>query len=162
MDTELNLLSKKCIEILRRCNKRVALAESCTGGLIAKCITDQSGASSVFDCGIVSYSGSIKHKILGVRKETLAAYGEVSSQTAEEMAKGVAMIADADIGIGVTGIAGPTGGTVDKKVGLIYVSVYFHDSLKVYRLELYDDMSRDERRKKTAVFVFGRIIELLS
>jgi nicotinamide-nucleotide amidase len=78
------------------------------------------------------------------------------------MAKGVAMIADADIGIGVTGIAGPTGGTVDKKVGLIYVSVYYHDSLKVYRLELYDDMSRDERRKKTAVFVYSSLFYLKS
>ena len=161
MSVELELISKKCVAALQHNCKRVAFAESCTGGLLAKCITDHGGASAVFDCGIVSYAGRIKHKLLGVKKETLDTYGEVSAQTACEMAEGIAAVADADIGVGVTGIAGPTGATADKKVGLIYVSIFFENQPNVYKLELYDDMSREERREKTAIFVFSKIIELL-
>ena len=102
---------------------KVAFAESCTGGLVAKRLTDISGSSAVFDCGVVSYANAIKEKLLGVNPETLRLYGAVSRETAREMALGIRRLAGADIGVGITGIAGPDGGTPEKPVGLVYVSV---------------------------------------
>ncbi len=155
-------ISLDCLELLKTKGKKIALAESCTGGLIAKSITDHSGASDVFECGVVSYSGKIKSDLLGVPQTTLDTFGEVSAETAAEMARGIAGLGAADFGVGVTGIAGPTGATKDKKVGLIYVSIFYQETIHSYKLELYDEMSRDERRKQTVLFVFGKIIEFLS
>ena len=121
MSLHLSENAQDCLRILIQNHKLIAVAESCTGGLIAKLITDQSGASEVFECGVVSYSGAIKHRLLNVRDETLNSYGEVSAQTAAEMDAGIANLGHSDIGVGVTGIAGPTGATATKKVGLIYV-----------------------------------------
>ena len=162
MNDELFLISRRCLEILRQCGKRVAFAESCTGGLLSKCMTDHSGASDVFECGVVSYSGKIKHKLLGVNEKTLRAYGEVSEHTAAEMSQGIVSLSGADIGVGITGIAGPTGATANKKVGLIYASITFAGETEVHKLELYQDVSREERRIKAAIFVLNRIIELLT
>ncbi len=158
---ELYDISLQCLALLKDNQKTIALAESCTGGLIAKSITDHSGASDVFECGVVSYSGKIKSKLLDVQQTTLDTHGEVSAETAAEMARGIARVGSADFGVGVTGIAGPTGATKDKKVGLIYVAVFYEQNTHVYKLELYDEMSRDERRKQTATFVFKKIIEFL-
>lgn len=102
---------------------KIATAESCTGGLISQMITSVSGASGVFDCGVCSYANSIKEKLLGVKKETLKAKGAVSPETAMEMAKGILRLSGADIGISVTGVAGPTGGTKEKPVGTVYIGV---------------------------------------
>ena len=155
-------ISLECLKLLKSKGKKIALAESCTGGLIAKSITDHNGASDVFECGVVSYSGKIKAHLLCVQQSTLDTFGEVSAETAAEMARGVAELSTADFGVGVTGIAGPTGATKDKKVGLIYVSVFYQNTIHSYKLELYDEMDRDERRKQTARFVFSKIIEFLS
>lgn len=102
---------------------KVACAESCTGGLISERITNVSGASKVFDCGICSYSNEIKHNVLGVQNTTLSVLGAVSAETAIQMAEGVRKLANANIGISTTGIAGPTGGTPEKPVGLVYLGV---------------------------------------
>lgn len=109
--------------MLKKYKMTVSTAESCTGGMIASAITDISGASAFFGLGVVTYSNEAKQKLIGVRPETLIKYGAVSGQTAEEMAKGVAQLADSDIGISVTGIAGPTGGTPEKPVGLVYIGI---------------------------------------
>lgn len=101
----------------------VATAESCTGGLVSKRITEVPGSSAVFTCGVCSYANEIKESVLGVKHETLVQYGAVSEQTAAEMAAGVRRLAGADIGISTTGIAGPGGGTPEKPVGLVYVGV---------------------------------------
>ena len=101
----------------------VATAESCTGGYVAKRITNVSGSSSVIDGSIVTYANRIKEKFVGVSHETLLAHGAVSAETAIEMARGVRKLFDADVGISTTGIAGPTGGTPDKPVGRVYVAV---------------------------------------
>lgn len=114
-----NLLVK---ELLNQ-KLHLATAESCTGGMISASITSISGASLVFDCGVCSYSNDIKHSLLQVNSQTLEVYGAVSSQTALEMAQGVRKLAGADIGLSVTGIAGPTGGTEEKPVGLVYIGV---------------------------------------
>jgi nicotinamide-nucleotide amidase len=116
-------LEQVVVEKLRQKKLKVSFAESCTGGLLAKRLTDISGSSEVFDCGIVSYANEIKRRLLGVNSETLDRYGAVSPQTAAEMAQGVRKLAGADIGAGITGIAGPGGGTDEKPVGLVYVSV---------------------------------------
>lgn len=124
---------------------RVSFAESCTGGLLAKRLTDIPGSSEVFDCGIVSYANAIKHKLLGVSEETLDKYGAVSWQTAAQMAQGVRRLAGADIGTGITGIAGPGGGTAQKPVGLVYVSVCDGKTCYVKKLLLGHGSSDGER-----------------
>lgn len=109
-------------ELLKK-KRMVATAESCTGGLVSKRITEVPGSSEVFECGVCSYANRIKSQILGVGEETLAAHGAVSPETAAEMAAGIRKLSGADIGISVTGIAGPGGGTPEKPVGLVYIGV---------------------------------------
>ena len=103
--------------------KTIAIAESCTGGLISNRITNVSGSSQYFKMGVVTYSNESKINMLGVSGKTLRKYGAVSKETAVEMAKGVMRLAASDIGIGVTGIAGPGGGTKSKPVGLVYAAL---------------------------------------
>lgn len=116
-------LQSAVVKALKEKKLTVATAESCTGGGVARAITDISGASAVFNCGICAYANDIKIKLLGVKPETLDTYGAVSEQTAREMACGARTASGADIGIGVTGIAGPEGGTADKPIGLVYIAV---------------------------------------
>ena len=116
-------LEEKVVKLLREKNLVMSCAESCTGGLIAKRITDVSGSSAVFNCGIVSYSNEIKEKVLNVKSETLMEFGAVSEQTVREMVKGVLTISGADIAVSVSGIAGPNSDNTDKPVGLIYLAV---------------------------------------
>jgi nicotinamide-nucleotide amidase len=101
----------------------MAVAESCTGGLIGDRITDVAGSSLYFKQGIVAYSNEAKTRILGVKEETLNKFGAVSRETALEMARGVQEMSGADIGLATTGIAGPTGGTPEKPVGLVYIAL---------------------------------------
>lgn len=101
----------------------LALAESCTGGLIAKRITDVAGSSAYFKDGLVTYSNDSKERLLGVPRETLVEHGAVSEAVAEAMAEGARESAGADYGLSVTGVAGPDGGTEDKPVGLVWVGV---------------------------------------
>lgn len=119
--TDSKNLEETVVALLKKSGKKIALAESCTGGYIAKRITDVPGSSEVFEYGIVSYSNEVKQKLLGVRSETLEKYTEVSAQTAAEMAEGVRRLSGADLGISVTGISGPGGGSEDKPVGLSYI-----------------------------------------
>ena len=129
-------LEETVVERLANNNLHVSTAESCTGGLVSERITRVSGASSVFDCGICSYSNEIKHKVLGVNNETLSVLGAVSAETAMQMAEGVRKISGADIGISTTGIAGPTGGTKEKPVGLVFVGICTKDKSYAVRLNL--------------------------
>ena len=108
---------------LRKRKMTVAIAESCTGGLISSRITDVSGSSDYFIMGVVAYSNNIKENILDVSPRLLQKYGAVSKQVALEMAKGVQLLAKAYIGVGVTGVAGPDGGTKAKPVGLVYIAL---------------------------------------
>ncbi len=147
--------------LLQEKQLKIAQAESCTGGLLSKYITDQPGASAVFECGVVSYSGAIKSKVLGVSEETLQVHGEVSRETALEMAKGIRKVAQSDIGIGITGIAGPDGGTPAKPVGLVYFAVAYRDHCEAVRLELYDLKSRQEIRERTVCEVLQYVINLI-
>ena len=119
-------------KLLMARKQTVAFAESCTGGLCAKRLTDISGASEIFHCGVVSYSNDIKHKVLGVKEETLSEYTAVSEQTAAEMAKGVRLLGGADYGVSITGYAGPGD---DEEVGTIYIAVASEKSVRVKKLQ---------------------------
>ncbi|MCD7821834.1 MAG: CinA family protein [Clostridiales bacterium] len=101
----------------------VSTAESCTGGMVAAALTDLGGSSAVFVGGVVSYWTELKHKILGVSQETLDAYGAVSPQTAQEMAKGVRALTGSDLALSVTGVAGPNRDERDNPVGLVYLAL---------------------------------------
>lgn len=101
----------------------IACAESCTGGLLTSRLTDVAGSSAYVKGSVVSYSNEIKERLVGVSTATLSEYGAVSEQTAKEMAEGIRNTIETDIGVGITGIAGPDGGTAHKPVGLVYIAV---------------------------------------
>lgn len=117
-------IEKKITRILLHKKMTVTAAESCTGGLVAGTLVNADGISEVFKESYITYSNEAKHKLLGVKKETLKMYGAVSRQTALEMAEGAAKAANADAAIVTTGIAGPGGGTEEKPVGLVYIGCY--------------------------------------
>lgn len=127
-------IEEAVVEMLKEKGLKLATAESCTGGLIGKRITNISGASSVFDCGIISYSNEIKHKILGVNEDDLKKYGAVSEQVAKQMATGVLKLSGADIAVSVTGIAGPLSDGTKKPVGLSYIALADKDNVWVKEL----------------------------
>ncbi len=139
------------VNALTRAKKRVATAESCTGGMISAAITSVSGASGVFDCGVCSYANFIKHKVVGVREETLNTYGAVSDRTAAEMARGVRLLSGADIGVSTTGIAGPLGGTPYKPVGLVYIGISTAMGLHTEKMLLGENNADRERIRELAV-----------
>ena len=120
---DVDSLEALVVDALRAVGKTLATAESCTGGLLAKRITDVAGSSDVFEMGCVTYANRVKEKLLGVPHETLEAHGAVSEETARAMAEGIVRASGADIGVGITGIAGPGGGTAEKPVGLVYIAL---------------------------------------
>ena len=143
------MINYTLVNALKEKKLTIACAESCTGGLIAKSITDVGGCSSVFLGGVVAYANEIKENVLGVSGETLKKYGAVSEFTAMEMANGVRRICGSDIGVSTTGIAGPDGGTEEKPVGTVYVGFSFKDTTLAFNLKLDSSLSRDEIRTLT-------------
>lgn len=117
------MLAKEVGELLRSKNLTISVAESCTGGKVGDLLTDVSGSSDYFMGGVISYSNRAKAELLGVREKTLATKGAVSDEVARQMASGVRESLHAKIGVGITGIAGPLGGTPKKPVGLVYIAV---------------------------------------
>ena len=113
-------LAGALVDELAASSKAVATAESCTGGWVAKAITDVPGSSAAFGYGIVSYANSAKETILGVKNETLEEHGSVSEPVVEEMARGALHLSGADIAVAVSGVAGPDGGTKEKPVGTVW------------------------------------------
>ena len=119
-EASLAALAREAGRTLQAARWRVATAESCTGGWIAKCLNDLAGSSNWFERGYVTYSDVAKMQTLGVRSPTLQARGAVSAETAGEMAQGALMQSGADVAVSVTGIAGPDGGSLEKPVGLVW------------------------------------------
>ncbi|MCD6468762.1 MAG: CinA family protein [Thermoplasmata archaeon] len=124
-------LLHKVSSLLKEKGLTVATAESCTGGLVAHTLTNVSGSSEYFDRGVVSYSNRAKMELLGVPSQVLEKHGAVSEETAKAMAEGVKLRSGVDVGVSTTGIAGPTGGTKDKPVGLVYIGVSTRDETVV-------------------------------
>ena len=153
-------LEQTAVKLLREHGVKIALAESCTGGYIAKRITDVPGSSEVFEYGVVSYSNEVKQRLLGVRSETLEKYTEVSRQTAAEMAEGIRRLSGADIGISVTGISGPGGGSEDKPVGLSYIGFCSEKGTAVREVKTgKKDDSREYNRYVSASNALHMIIQ---
>lgn len=127
-------------------------AESCTGGLVAKRLTDVSGASAVFHGGAVTYSNRLKSEWLGVRADTLRQFGAVSAQTAHEMAEGARKFAKADLAVAVTGIAGPNSDDTDKPVGLVYIALADANGVTVKKYENhFTENIRESNRESSAL-----------
>ena len=161
MDSEpLSALAERLQAICLERGLTVATAESCTGGLIAKLITDVAGSSGYFRGGIVAYSNQAKSQLLGVREEELAAHGAVSAQVARSMAIGALSRVGADLAVSVTGIAGPGGGSKAKPVGLTYVALADAAGTDVRRFVWSGD--RAEVREAGARAALELLIERLS
>jgi nicotinamide-nucleotide amidase len=133
---------------LRRQGQTLAVAESCSGGLICHRVTNISGSSDYFQGGVVTYSNQAKMDLLGVSSDTLDQKGAVSSETAAAMARGVKELFDADFGLAVTGIAGPTGGTSEKPVGLVFMGLADKNGVETRRHQFPGD--RDMVKTLTA------------
>jgi nicotinamide-nucleotide amidase len=121
--------SDAVVGALKEAGAKVALAESCTGGLAGDLVTRASGSSSVFELGVVTYSNACKHRMLGVPEEVLEQYGAVSSQCVEAMARGVRDLAKSTYGVAISGVAGPTGGTPEKPVGTVWFGLAHPDGV---------------------------------
>lgn len=147
------------IDTLKQFGMSIATAESCTGGLIAKRLTDVAGASAAFLGSCVTYTGEVKTNLVGVSPDTLAAYTEVSEAVAREMARGVRSRLGADVGISTTGYAGPSGGTADDPVGTVYVGIATPHGDSVLRLTLSPMRSRDYIRTVAASRAMAATLE---
>jgi nicotinamide-nucleotide amidase len=140
-------LINKISSMLKNKKLKIATAESCTGGLIAHTLTNISGSSDYFDRGIVSYSNLSKKQLLDVPEDILIKHGAVSEPAAKSMAEGVRTKSNVDIGIATTGIAGPTGGTDDKPVGLVFISVSTKEETFVEKFQFHGN--RLENKEET-------------
>lgn len=128
----------------------IATAESCTGGLVSSKLTDVSGSSEYIKLNFVTYSNEAKHDILGVSNEILNRYGAVSEECAEAMANGLFEKTGCDVALCTTGIAGPTGGTPEKPVGLVYISVRYHGIVTIKEIKLNPQTPRIEMKEQFA------------
>lgn len=142
-------LAQDFLDACKRQGVLAATAESCTGGQIIALLTDIPGASSMIDCGFVTYSNEAKQKMLGVKAETLAAHGAVSPETALEMAEGALKKSRASISLAVTGIAGPDGGSADKPVGLVWFAIARKGHPTRVEKRQFEDGGRDHIRSET-------------
>ena len=125
------MLIKKIINLLKRKKLKIAVAESCTGGMLSSIFTSINGSSKVFKLGLVAYSNESKIRVLNVSKKIINKYGAVSEQVCEAMAKNVAKMAKTNMSISVTGIAGPNGGTRKKPVGLVFIGIKKGSKIRV-------------------------------
>ena len=148
MTSDERALTEDVLELSRGRGWTLATAESCTGGLVGARLTEVPGASDAYVGGVVAYSDDVKREQLAVRAETLQEHGAVSQETAAEMAAGARRALAADVAVAVTGVAGPGGGTPDKPVGLVYLSVHSPDGDSTERLHLEGD--RLEIREQAA------------
>ena len=153
------MLEHKTIELLLAQKMTIAVAESCTGGLLAKRLTDMPGASAVFIGGAVAYANAAKTILLGVPAALIAEFGAVSEPVAKAMAEGVRARLDSDFGLGITGVAGPDGGTPEKPVGMVYIALASPSETIVHCVQLGHD--RAHVREKAATHALGMVCRTL-
>lgn len=152
---------KKIAKILIDKNLTVATTESCTGGLLSSKFTDVSGSSAFVHLNFVTYSNEAKHKILGVSKDTLDKYGAVSKECSFEMARGLHTVTKADICISTTGIAGPTGGSDEKPVGLMYSTIYTPSKSETFKVILDSNIERVTMKEEFVKAVLEKVYTFL-
>lgn len=153
------MLAEDIGKALRSKKKTLAVAESCTAGKLGDMITEVPGSSDYFLGGVISYSNDAKANLLGVDRETLKTKGAVSEEVAMQMAAGVRRALGADIGVGVTGIAGPGGGTLTKPVGLVYIAVNSSET-SICRKSIFKG-SRSSIKEQSAVKALEMLKDLL-
>ncbi len=153
-------MEQEVVKLLCSKGLKITSAESCTGGLFASKITAVSGSSACFDGSFVTYSNEQKMRLLGVKEEILDSFGAVSYQTALSMAEGVRKSFCADIGIGITGIAGPTGGSEDKPVGTVYISIACRGGAVAHKC-LFSG-NRQQVREQAAAFALSLVKKMLT
>ena len=138
----------------------ISFAESCTGGLCCGTLVNVSNASKVLDMSFVTYANEAKVELININHETIENYGVVSEQVAGEMCKGVAEKAHSEVGVGITGVAGPTGGTAKKPVGMVCFGFYVLGNVTTRTMQ-FGNIGRNEVRAKSVDFVFNTLAELL-
>ena len=156
----LNTKSKKVVKLLKRKKLKISFAESCTGGSLSSAITSVSGSSKVFTLGLVAYSNKSKIKILKVSKNTIRKYGSVSEQVCLAMLKNLNKISKTNISVSITGIAGPSGGTKIKPVGLVYVGIKKGNRVEVKKY-LFKNKGRSYIQKAAVYKSLGLILSFL-
>lgn len=155
-------LEYEAVRLLKENRLLLSCAESCTGGLLCKRITEVSGASEVFECGIISYANKIKHELLFVEEEMLRKYGAVSFPVAAQMAKGALLRAKSDIAVSITGIAGPSSDNTNKKVGLVYVALYDKNGnvfVKELNIDAPEGKTRQYNRYVSSSYALSLVID---
>ena len=152
--------AERLLEVCKRKKLTVTTAESCTGGLVAGAISAISGSSEVLDRGYVTYSNRAKEEMLGVTPTTLEAYGAVSRQCAEQMAKGAVRHAQVDLAVSITGIAGPAGGTPEKPVGLVHFAAASRSGRLIAYEGRYGDVGRTQVRRLSLLQALAMLSEL--
>ena len=150
---------KTLIKLLTKKKLKISFAESCTGGLLASSITSTSGASKVFNLGLVTYSNQAKIKFLKVNKNIIRKYGAVSHQCCLEMVKNLSKISKANINVSITGIAGPKGGTKKKPVGLVYIGINKGNKKKINKF-LFKSKKRSSIQKATVKKTLDLILRI--
>jgi len=153
-------LINKVSDELKKHRVTIATAESCTGGLLAHTLTNVSGSSEYFDCGVISYSNTAKMRLLDVPEQLLKNYGAVSKEVAAAMAKAIQQRAQVNYGLATTGIAGPTGGTKDKPVGLVYIALSTKNTVVVKQFLFSGD--RLSNKENTCTAALKLLLETLS
>ncbi len=157
-------LEKSVADLLLANHLTVTCAESCTGGLLSARLVNVPGISEVYKFGMVTYSNKVKRRFLGVKKSTLQKHGAVSEKTAEEMAKGAALMSKADVAVSITGIAGPDGGTEEKPVGLVYMACYVKGKVTVKKCQFSGNRGKIRESAVSAALTLMRscILEYFS
>lgn len=158
---DVGTIENAVVKALHESGLTLSAAESCTGGLIAKRVTDISGCSDVFFGGCVTYTNDVKQRLIGVSAKTLEKYGAVSEQTAREMARGVRLATGSDIGVSATGIAGPTGGTPETPVGTVFIGISTRNGEEVRKLSLSPMRSREYIRLASATNAFDMVLKAI-
>lgn len=152
--------NQELVSLLQKKKLHISCAESCTGGLLAASIVDIPAASSVFDMSFVTYANQAKVDLLGVQQESIDAYGVVSEEVAGQMAVGCAKRAQSDIGVGISGIAGPTGGSDTKPVGMVCFGFYMSGRL-ITTTKKFGNIGRTNVRIESVRYVIDFLLEAL-
>lgn len=158
---ELHHLVEEVLNKARQEKLQIAVAESCTGGLIAGALTEIPGASNVVDCGFTVYSDAAKTRLLGVPADLIARHGAVSEEAARAMAQGALDHSDAELSVAVTGIAGPAGGSAAKPVGLVHIAAARAGRPIEHRRCEFGDVGRSEVRLRTIESALKLLLHLL-